>query len=711
MPARRTLIAVAALTLTMTPSIAYAQQPDCLAYLAWPAPVGQARDVTAKDLVGLRDLGSNDDSLQGAGPIALAPDQRRIVFQLRRADPISNSYCLGMYVINIRDQDQPILIDHGGDLIRVHYDFRGKAHFATGIAETITPQWTPDGKSVLFLKRTNGNTQVWLAQADGSGSHPITDSPDDVVDFRIVDNGRSIVFRTQPQLRLGLEQIDAEARRGFHYDDRYSPMTSDRPFVPGPLPYESFLQRISAAGAARALELPDESQGMGHGASQQPAAVVRSPSGDEARLVTQRGQFPPGAVLSVRLKNGKKWICTASACDRDVLQMWWTADGRLRFLHREGWGREATAIYEWRPGLPKPRRLFSTRDLLLGCRPVPTGIICAQESSTRPRYIAQIELPSGHETVLFDPNPEFQRIRLGKAERLHWKNQQGLEVFGDLVLPINYRKGHLYPLIVVQYQSRGFLRGGTGDEYPIQLFAAHGYAVLSFNRPAHIGLFTGARTLEEAGKADLKDFADRRSVLSALEAGIRLLVARHIVDPDRIGITGLSDGASTVEFALVNSHLFKAAAMSSCCWDASIPISVGPGAARHFAAEGYPGVTSEHEPFWRSISLVSNAERIRTPILLQLADTEYLSALTSYTALREQRAPVDLYVFPGETHVKWQPAHRLAVYRRSLAWFDFWLKNEDPESAEERRRWNGLRDDVRRPKTLAVANGQSRLLH
>jgi len=58
------------------------------------------------------------------------------------------------------------------------------------------------------------------------------------------------------------------------------------------------------------------------------------------------------------------------------------------------------------------------------------------------------------------------------------------------------------------------------------------------------------------------------------------------------------------------------------------------------------------------------------PLLMQAPDDEYQAGLESFTALREAGKPVDLFVFPDEHHVKWQPAHRLAVYRRNLAWFD-----------------------------------------
>src|SRR3546814_16358870 len=81
---------------------------------------------------------------------------------------------------------------------------------------------------------------------------------------------------------------------------------------------------------------------------------------------------------------------------------------------------------------------------------------------------------------------------------------------------------------------------------------------------------------------------------------------------------------------------------------------------------------------WSHISLVRQPQNAKFPILFQVADNEYLATLASYTALQQAKIPSDLFVFPNEEHVKWQPTNRLAVYRRNLAWFDFWLKDQSP---------------------------------
>jgi dipeptidyl aminopeptidase/acylaminoacyl peptidase len=113
---------------------------------------------------------------------------------------------------------------------------------------------------------------------------------------------------------------------------------------------------------------------------------------------------------------------------------------------------------------------------------------------------------------------------------------------------------------------------------------------------------------------------------------------------------------------------------------------------------GYPPATANNRAFWRETSLALNAARIDTPLLLQLADNEFRLALEAFGALREQGKPVEMYVFPDEYHVKWQPEHRRAVYERNLDWFSFWLQQQedsDPAKAAQYARWRALRSPAR----------------
>jgi dipeptidyl aminopeptidase/acylaminoacyl peptidase len=93
-----------------------------------------------------------------------------------------------------------------------------------------------------------------------------------------------------------------------------------------------------------------------------------------------------------------------------------------------------------------------------------------------------------------------------------------------------------------------------------------------------------------------------------------------------------------------------------------------------------------------------NAGKMRTPLLMQLSDDEFIDSLETFTALREHDKPVELYVFRGEHHIKWQPVHRLAIYERNLDWFAFWLQDRvdpDPAKAEQYARWEAMKRSLR----------------
>jgi dipeptidyl aminopeptidase/acylaminoacyl peptidase len=353
-----------------------------------------------------------------------------------------------------------------------------------------------------------------------------------------------------------------------------------------------------------------------------------------------------------------------------------------------------TTLYRWNiEDRKRPVRVLDTIDALFGCQLAARRLICAHEGPTRPRTLVSLDPLSGALATLFDPNPDFAARRVGPSRRLVW-TRSGVTTYGDLVLPPDHRPGERDPLVIVQYTSRGFLRGGTGDEVPIQLLAAHGFAVLSFQRPAMLVAAARARDLAGVQRVNIAGLAERRMIFAALNAGVDAAVATGAVDPARIGITGLSDGAVTTQFALLHSRRFKAAAIGSCCDDPSGMIVAGLSYRDALLSWRYPRAGSAAGAFWEPYSLAANAGRMKSPLLIQVSDGEYRLALETYSALQLHRAPVEMYVYPDEHHVKWHPAHRLAGYERYVAWFDFWLRDKlpsEPRALAEARRWQRMR--------------------
>ena len=305
-----------------------------------------------------------------------------------------------------------------------------------------------------------------------------------------------------------------------------------------------------------------------------------------------------------------------------------------------------------------------------------------------------IDPQNGRGTTIFDPNVQFERLDLGSVRRLRYRNAYGVECYSDLILPPDHKPGEKHPLVVVQYISEGFLRGGVGDEVPIQALAARGIAVLSFERPYDPPGTAGSTSELDYRKRMRVDWIDRRSVESALEEGVRTAIATGTIDPARLGISGFSEGTAATQWALINSNLFKVASLGMCCEDkVALPLNGGIGYENYMREMGYPVFQQGEDEFWAPYSLAQNADKIHVPILVQASDDEYEGGLDVLQTFRQHGNPIEMYVFDHEPHFKWQPAHRLAMYDRATDWFAFWLLRTidcDPAKRDQYSRWKAM---------------------
>lgn len=694
-------LAAASLALLFSTSIAtaHATPADCSERLLPPsfgAATGK-RPITARDLVELRDFGRPDSGALGE-PFNVSPDGRFAALTLRRGDPDTDTYCIGVVLVRLDGSAPPRLLDVGGQAIPYSWDLHGVPAIPSGTLKAATPVWSPDGKWLAWLRRDGDFTQVWRVGLDGRPAEQMTHLSTEILSVSWSGDGRALLFTTHKALDEGIAAIDREGRRGFLYDERFWAMTYDRPRPRLPLPVETSVLDI-ATGMVRPIPAGLVAATRGGEAVTRPAQAslfAASPIGAIAWVAPEDRSRPFAPDLLRIEADGRRVPCAVEFCRQRIAGLWWRGRRELLILRDGSAGNGGRyALFRWRVGIDRlPRKLFDTVDSLTGCQLLATALLCAHETATRPRVLARVAIDSGRMATVYDPNPEFAQIRFGKVERLIWTDRAGVTAFGDLVLPPTHAPGERHPLIIVQYQSRGFLRGGTGDDYPIHLLAERGYAVLSFQKPEHLPETEAASDANAMQRINVRDWAERRRIFTSLDAGIDAVIARGVADPDRIGITGLSDGASTVQFALIHSTRFKAAAVSSCCDDPSIMFTAGPSYAASASAWGYPAAGEDGRNFWRDQSLAVNADRIRTPLLMQLPDGEYRIAAEGFSALKAQGAPVEMVVFPDEHHVKWHPAHRLAVYRRGTAWLDFWLRDlrsDDPELRDELARWQAMR--------------------
>ena len=695
--------AVASLSLillsAMAPSPGHAANagPSCTDLL--PQSLGdrsKLRGISANDLVRLRDIGSPDAADPDVpSPLAVSPDGRLLAFVITRADPVANDYCRALVVKPLDGAGNARIVDRGGDYVMTQ-GFVRSLTITIGTPRTIAPVWSRDGRTLFYLKRLQGSTQVWRVDVASRRAIQLSHSGFDI-ETLMVDPATGRLFIGGRPGRVAAESaIDEEALTGWHYDARVATHSGARPKVresEAPLVVFTLDPRSGALGVAQ----PDDHHRYDTLAATNSGLQDLASDGRIAAIGRATTRLLDPGVITLTDASGSPKPCSFEACTGKVTGLWWDRFGRtLTFARHEGWNGESTALYRWIPDHGEPHRILLANDALQGCVKADVDLICTDDSVKRPRRIVYVSLSSGEIAEVYDPNPEFAHIVLGSVQRLRWRNNRGLPAWGDLVLPPGYRPEVKVPMVVVQYHSRGFLRGGTNQEYPIYLFASHGMAVLSIEVPPFIGVLDpNLKTIDDLERADFAGWAEQKSLVSSLETGVAAAIATGAIDPTRIGITGLSNGSTVARYALITTHLFKAAAISSCCFDPNTVMTYGGIAWADFNRRvGFPSVTEQHPDFWAPVSLAQNAATLDTPILMQLADEEYLLALEAFEALREYEKPVELYVFLGEHHGKWQPAHRLAIYQRSVDWFDFWLQGrEDPSPAKRAQfnRWETMR--------------------
>ncbi|WNO53451.1 Atxe2 family lasso peptide isopeptidase [Stakelama saccharophila] len=652
------------------------------------------RPIAASDLLGIAGIGRPDsEPIGGPSPLAISPDGETAAFLIARADTATNRYCQALVLIDLKNSGPPRIVDRGGDFIMTEVVARG-LYIPNGFPRQIVPVWSADGRSIAYLRRAHGATHIRLVSVATGKARDIISQAGDVASFAWMPGDKRIGFAAEARRHMMERQINAASRRGWLYDERVTPNTSWRPQPKAPVANS---YKVVTLASGRVTDATDQEVRLIRANADRAANPEKARAGEASASTEPTAPSPLSARrLQVTDRNGREVRCDQPACTGTFAGMWWKGGGTtLIFLKREGWDHRYTALYRWLPATGAPRRMLRTDDLLERCQMHLRKLLCLHETATHPADIVQIAPQTGKIETLFDPNQAFDRLDLGHVKRLTWRNALGLEVYGDLVLPPGYRGDRPLPTIVTLYHSRGFLRGGTGNEYPVFLFAQRGFAVLSIERPAIFAeRFPELTTFDAINAADLENWSERRSVQSAIATGIERLVTRGIADPRRLGITGLSDGASAARFALINSDLFAAASISSCCVDESAPALAGPAWAEYSRKIGYPPAYPVDNEFWRPYSFVRNARRMDTPLLLQLADSESLYALPTITALRQYHQPVEMRVFPDEFHIKWQPAHRAAIYQTNLDWFDFWLNGKidpAPEKTDEYRRWRRLR--------------------
>ncbi|HLT91484.1 MAG TPA: Atxe2 family lasso peptide isopeptidase [Woeseiaceae bacterium] len=690
------------------PGVAAAEPPEA----GFTAP-RVARKITVDDLMRVHEIGAVD----GLG-LSVSPDGKYVAFQAHQADVASNDYRVTWYVASTRPGGRWVAVADGGDatLFRsLHPTGRIVGAWASEYA-----RWSPDGQWIAYRRKVDGEVQVWRTSVDGARTEPLTHSAADVIDFRWSPDGARLYFITDAD-RVDLAEAEARRYRNGHVftmEAEWSTIDA-RPIYPryaltGGTPRVWVLQVDSGhqrPASARERKLYEALANPKKEGPAEARTAVRAPDGNGLAWVQaddpeKQGWYPPLTLYASQ--GGDPVRCAAAECtgimdlDRPLRDgLAWTSvpDGEIVFVLKEGSGYSKRTWYAWRVGDSRVRKIMTTHEWISDCTVIENRALCFRQQPDHPRTVVAVDLTDGSIETLVDLNPEFRRLRLGEVELFEWTNAKDYGTFGYLVTPPGRDPNRPAPLVLVGYRAKWGFRGGVGDEYPVHVLAANGFVVLVYDTPttyAAMEVFSDPLDITRVRWGP--DLFDVSMPLASFEAAIRILAERGLVDPERVAVTGLSNGAAHVNYAIIHSNLFRAAIASGSNFapnKGALSGSFGDFIREHRIAMGagpYPGPNGT---LWPEMSLSLNVDRVQTPLLINCNDSEHPWALQEVAPLMEAGKPVEMVVYPDEGHIKWQPAHRVSVYQRNIDWLKFWLEGiEDPDPAKRAQyaRWRELRD-------------------
>jgi dipeptidyl aminopeptidase/acylaminoacyl peptidase len=259
-------------------------------------------------------------------------------------------------------------------------------------------------------------------------------------------------------------------------------------------------------------------------------------------------------------------------------------------------------------------------------------------------------------------------------EVVRWKSQDGAEIEGVLHKPVDFQPGRRYPLLVVIHGGpTGVSRPvpySSGSYYPIDAFLAKGALILEPNYRGSAGYGEKFRSLNVRNLG----IGDAWDVLSGIDA----LVQQGIVDRDRVGSMGWSQGGYISAFLTTrHSDRFKA-------------ISVGAGISDwmtyyvntdiHPFTRQYLKATPWDDPkIYADTSPMTYIKQARTPTLIQHGENDARvpipNAFQLYQGLRDQNVPVQLSIFKGFGHGLTKPKANRGAMQQNLDWFSRYIWN------------------------------------
>lgn len=563
-----------------------------------------------------------------------------------------------------------------------------------------SPAWSPDGEWIAFLTDRSGKNNIWLIRLNGGEARRLTDVETGVGSYKwSPDGGRIAFLMSDPESEE--EKEAKKAKRdpriiGKHikFTHIYTVPTSlgedfpePKKITEGNLVVDSFdwspdgrtfvFARQPLPGLNYVFDTDISLVGSTGGEIKtivKQAGIDReprfSPDGKWIAFQSARGSINwafHGYVALVSVEGGDiKYLPPSYDLNPSLIR--WRSDGKGLFFN-EPFNTAFRLYYLPIDGGP-PEAILSPGDGTpgFGTDVSAAGDVFAYvyEDMDKPPEL-YVQLSDQEPVKVSDANGHLPDLQYADSEVISWKGEGGAVIEGILTYPLSYERGKSYPLLLVIHGGPMgyFLRDHTARPYlyPIQAFAAKGFAVLRPNPRGSgaYGLPFREAIVRDWGGIDYRD----------LMAGVDYLIKAGIADSERLGVMGWSYGGYMTSWIISQTNRFKAASVGAGLPDLvsfSNTTDVVDFIPAFFEAEVF-----ENDAIYRERSGLFNIEGARTPTLIQHGERDFRvppgQAWELYWALKRQGTETELVLYPRTPHGPNEPKLRLDVAEHNLRWF------------------------------------------
>ncbi|RKY87028.1 hypothetical protein DRQ09_05150 [candidate division KSB1 bacterium] len=599
------------------------------------------------------------------------------------------------------DWDKNKRISH---LWMVSTDGKEKFQF-TNKAGDSSPEWSPDGRKIAFLRTADKKRQIWIIRAFGGEAVKLTNHKSSISSFAWSHDGKRIFFvasdiKSKEQEKKEKSGDDviyvSEGPNGqtrgnwsniwvFDLETRKEKqITKEKMVVRGSISISPDDSRILF------VSRPDNGRNTGNLAE---IKMVDVESGKITQITDNRAPessvrwAPDGLQIAYLAPDDKTWKLANS-------KLWIMDMATKHYKMISGEFVGSVGFYVWTPdsrkiifngGVRTNRNLYEVDIATLKIKQLTNeiGVLSANSFSRKrnkvvytfsdndtPTDIWISTIPEFNPVRLTEANPQVKNFSLSRLRIVSWKSKDGLTIEGLLHLPANYQPGEKLPLILnVHGGPAGAFTNRFNGRYHI--FTGLGYACLSPN------VRGSSSYSDEFLRGNMSDigFGDYYDLMS----GVDYLIEQGIVDPEKLGIRGWSYGGILGGFTITQTNRFKAASLGAMVSDWSSEYGQGFNYdVKLWYIGGKPWTNPEGYKKHSSITYIQN---VNTPTILFHGERDNTctiqQSMNYFTALKEEGKTVRFLRFPREPHGIREPHHQRILYVEEIAWLQKYILGKE----------------------------------